>query len=95
MKEPFEPGTFLHTRDGSSRLRRETHPDVEVVILITRRLQRGESYIYDFTPFHYYPDSLWRLIQVYSDTIQGWISSPVLKKECWQPVDVSKGEVAE
>ena len=94
MKEPFEPGTFLHTRDRSGRLAFHFHPNVEMVILITARVKNRDKYIYRFEAFHYYPASPWRLNRVCSDKIQDSISSPVLKKEGWQPVDVSKGEVA-
>jgi hypothetical protein len=90
----FEPGTFLHTQDKRSRLRRETHPDAELVILITARGKNRDKHIYRFEAFHYYPGSPWRLSRVCSDKIQDSISSSVLEKEGWQVVDISKSEIA-
>lgn len=103
MKEPFEIGTFLHTANRSAKIHRQlkekfSRSNTDLVLLITGWTCSRNKYIYQVHVFFYSPYSLcYRLIEANSvyRCFPDSISSPVLEKEGWRLVDVTKGEMAQ
>ena len=86
MKQPYEIGTFLHKAG-------QNQSDF-YVLLITGRTKYKKDVRYVAQPFYYSPNAVSSRLTRFAWWRGRTISSSVIKKEGWQPVDVSKGEVA-